>query len=52
MSLEENGNILRFQRYWMACLCCHFAEQQRWNVERKDPAFSPEMHGALRVRAP
>jgi len=52
VSLEENGNILRFQRYWMTCLCCHFAEQQRWDVERKDPVFSPEMYGALRARAP
>jgi hypothetical protein len=52
VSLEEKGNILRFQRYWMACLRCHFAELQRWDVERKDLVFSPEMYGALRARAP
>jgi hypothetical protein len=52
VSLEENGNVLRFQLYWMACLRCHFAEQQRWDAGGKDPVFSPEVYEALRARAP
>lgn len=48
---EELGNVARFKGFWTACLCCHFAETLRRDMEGKDPCFSPEMYDALRLRA-
>jgi len=54
VAISEPGrewNVLRFKRYWMTCLRCRFAEQQRWDVKDKHLIFSYEVYEALRVCA-